>query len=129
MFQVAELAGGRLSPPFYPTKVMPYVKGEIIESFGLGVVDKETVISFDTELLAIAVGVSQYEARDFWNFYIDGKVVCEHIYTKDLPEGMYFTAIRNIPAGVPLKFEFFNQGGKSKYVWVNYQFLRDPEIG
>lgn len=121
---VGYLVGGRLDPPFMPTKTDPYIEGIMIESTGMGKVENRLTVQDDCELLAVAVGVSYYEARDYWNLYVGDKLVCKNIYTKDLPEGMYLTAVIPCKAGTQFHFEFFNEGGKPKFVWVNYQMLK-----
>ncbi len=118
------LVGGRLDPPFMPTKTNPYIEGIMIESASAGKVESKLAVAEDCELLSIAVGVSQYEVRDYWNLYVGSQLVCRNIYTKDLPEGMYLTAIIPCKAGTQLHFEFFNEGGKPKFIWVNYQTLK-----
>ncbi|AIG26403.1 hypothetical protein BRLA_c020820 [Brevibacillus laterosporus LMG 15441] len=118
------VVGGRLDPPFMPTKTTPYIEGIILTSKGLGKIDHTLAIAEDSELLSIAVGSSHYEAKDFWNFYVNNQLICKNIYTKDLPEGMYLTALIPCKAGSTFYFEFFNEGGKNKYIWVNYQMLR-----
>lgn len=118
------LVGGRLDPPFMPTKTAPYIEGVIIESKTAGKYDSKLIISEDCELLSIAVGVSDYEPKDYWNLYVGSQLVCKNIYTKDVPEGMYLTAVMPCSAGTQFHIEFFNEGGKQKYVWVNYQMLK-----
>ncbi|AHC19022.1 Low copy number virion structural protein [Paenibacillus sp. FSL M7-0802] len=118
------IVGGRFDPPFMPTKTQPYIVGTRIESRGIGKVESKMQVSDDCELLSVAVGASYYESRDYWNLYVGGKLVCQRIFTKDLPEGMYFTAIIPCPIGTEFHFEFMNEGGKNKDIWVNYQMLR-----
>ncbi|ALA07170.1 putative low copy number virion structural protein [Brevibacillus phage SecTim467] len=118
------VVGGRFDPPFMPTKTDPYIEGIMVESAGAGKVENKLTVNDDSELLSISVGVSNYEAKDYWNLYVGNKLVCKNIYTKDLPEGMYFTAIIPCTKGTQFHFEFFNEGGKPKFVWVNYQMLK-----
>lgn len=118
------VVGGRLDPPFMPTKTNPYIEGVMVEAQSAGKVESKLLLTDDCELLSVAVGVSHYEAKDYWNLYVGEKLVCRNIYTKDIPEGMYLTAIIPCPSGTQLHFEFFNEGGKPKYVWVNYQTLK-----
>lgn len=117
------LVGGRLDPPFMPTKTNPFIEGIMVESKGIGKVENILAVEEDAELLSIAVGASTYEPKDYWNLYVGTKLVCKKIYTKDLPEGMYLTAIIPVKKGDTFHFEYFNEGGKNKYVWVNYQML------
>jgi hypothetical protein len=118
------IVGGRFDPPFMPTKTNPYIEGIMVESTSAGKVENRLAVAEDCELLSVAVGVSQYEVRDYWNLYVGNQLVCRNIYTKDLPEGMYLTAIIPCKAGTQLHFEFFNEGGKPKFIWVNYQMLK-----
>lgn len=118
------VVGGRFDPPFMPTKTNPYIEGIMIESKTMGKVDGYLTVGEDCELLSVAVGASFYEAKDYWNLYVGNQLVCKNIFTKDLPEGMYFTAVIPCPTGTTLHFEFYNEGGRSKYVWVNFQMLK-----
>ena len=118
------MVGGRLDPPFMPTKTQPYIVGNRIESRGIGKVESKMQVSHDCELLAVAVGASFYESSDYWNLYVGDKLVCQRIFTKDLPEGMYFTAVIPCPTGTEFCFEFFNEGGRNKDIWMNYQMLQ-----
>lgn len=118
------IVGGRLDPPFMPTKTKPYIEGTVLESDAAGKVDNKLMIQEDCELLSIAVGVSHYEARDFWNLYVGDQLVCKNIFTKDVPEGLYLTAVIPCKAGTQFHLEFFNIGGRKKHVWVNYQMLK-----
>ncbi len=124
-FTIAEVSGGRFSPPFMPTKTKPYVRGRLI-SFTAGVVEKEDkfTMDFDTELLSVAVGASKYYPTDYWGLKVNNEVVFESIYTKDLPEGCYLMAVITVKAGQELKFKFYNTENVAKHVWVNYQFLK-----
>lgn len=121
---VTYLAGGRLDPPFMPTKTFPLIVGDMVESSGAGKVEKKLTLEAECELLSVAVGVSNYEPKDYWNLYVGNDLVCQTIYTKDVPEGMYFTAVIPCPAGTQLHLEYFNEGGKQKYIYVNYQTLK-----
>ncbi|WP_151734138.1 Low copy number virion structural protein [Paenibacillus tengchongensis] len=118
------LVGGRLDPPFMPTKTAPFIQGDILESKGMGKVESRLAAPGDCELLSVAVGVSYYEPRDYWNLYVGNRLVCQRIYTKDVPEGMYLTAVIPVKSGEQFHIEFFNEGGKQKFIWVNYQMLR-----
>lgn len=118
------MVGGRFDPPFMPTKTKPYIVGSMVESERIGKVESKIVVEEPCELLSVAVGVSNYEPKDYWNLYVGNELVCKNIYTKDVPEGMYLTAIIPCEIGTLFHLEFFNEGGKQKYVWVNYQMLK-----
>ena len=123
MFNITNLAGGRLDFPFMPTKIQPYTKGILIKSTGVGRVMRKLSFGSDMELVAISVGASLYEVTDYWNFYVNGQMICETIYTKDLPEGIHFMAVIPVIAGQQLEFEYINNGGRVKDIWVNLQLL------
>lgn len=123
-FAVAYAAGGRLDAPFYPSKPTPYIKGEIMESTE-GMQQMEYILPMDAEFLGVAVGANEYQTKDNWNLKVNGKMIAETIYTKDLPEGMFFTTLIPLKTGDTISFIFNNIGGKPKDVWFNYQFLTD----
>ncbi|MBG9790489.1 Low copy number virion structural protein [Brevibacillus laterosporus] len=118
------IVGGRLDPPFMPTKTNPFIEGIMVESMGIGKTVKQYTVAEDAELLAVSVGTSFYEPKDHWNLHVGNHTICRNIYTKDLPEGMYLTAIIPTPKDTLIQFEYFNEGGTNKYVWVNYQMLK-----
>ncbi|MGH0800889.1 hypothetical protein ACQVTZ_13080 [Bacillus cereus] len=128
--RVGRLGGGRLDYPFMPTKTVPYIKGKILEVLGtLGHFDIQFIPDFDIELVSVAVGASRYHSFDNWSLFIGddhkNNYVFDEIYTKDLPEGSYLMAVKTVKAGTPITFRFDNKGGQSKYVWINFQCLRD----
>jgi len=128
--QVGRLNSGRLDHPFMPLKTVPYIKGVMLEVLGeVKTFDVQFIPEFDIELASVAVGASRYQSRDSWSLYIGedkkNNYIFDEIYTKDLPEGAYLMAVKVVEAGTPITFRFDNQGGQSKYVWVNFQCLRD----
>lgn len=125
-FDVTYTAGGRFDPPFYPTKQKPYVKGFTLPvPDGGGVHTMTFAVPFDVELISIACGCAKYHVQDCWDVRVNGEMVCESIYTKDLPEGMYLMAILQLKAGDKIEFFFHADSGAGKEVWVNYQMLKD----
>ncbi|GBF32197.1 hypothetical protein DCCM_0388 [Desulfocucumis palustris] len=126
MFTLAEIVGGRLSPPFMPTKTQPYILGRLLHfPDDLAATREDTVIlPFDAELLSVAVGASRYYPTDRWSLTVNGEKVFDSVYTKDLPEGAFLVAVIPVAAGQVLKFSFDNTEGMAKYIWFNYQFLK-----
>lgn len=125
-FRVGYTAGGRLDPPFWPTKTVPFIKGQIIK-IGTVSAQEEYTMEFDAEFFGVAVGASSYKTEDNWTVAVNGKPIVETIYTKDLPEGMFFTALIPLAKGDVITFIFDNASLSPKDVWYNYQFLRDEE--
>lgn len=123
-FNVNYTAGGRLDAPFYPSKPIPYIKGQIMNVSGANA-QMEYEVPFDVEFLGVAVGASRYDTLDNWTVTVNGVPIVETIYTKDLPEGMFFTVLIPLNAGDKISFLFINASGQPKDVWFNYQFLRD----
>lgn len=130
--KIGRLNSGRLDYPFMPTKTLPYTEGIILEVGGtVGVFETVYKPEIDIELTSIGVGANRYHAVDNWSVFIGEdkpiNYICKNIYTKDVPEGIQLMAVREVKAGQPITFRFDNRGGQSKYVWVNYQGLRnDP---
>ncbi|MGG3797728.1 hypothetical protein [Metabacillus fastidiosus] len=130
--QVGRLNSGRLDYPFMPTKTIPYTEGILLTVPGqIGEFTIDYSPPIDVELFSIAVGANRYHPTDNWSVYVgddkDINYICKNIYTKDVPEGIQLMAVKTITTGEVITFKFDNQGGQSKYVWVNYQGLRnDP---
>ena len=125
-FNVGYVAGGRFDPPFWPTKSIPFIKGQIMK-VGTASTQEEYVLEQDVEFFGVAVGASDYKTEDNWTVAVNGVPIVETIYTKDLPEGMFFTAIVKLVKGDVITLIFKNASASPKDVWYNYQFLRDEE--
>lgn len=124
-FHVVNVAGGRFDKPFMPTKKNPYTKGIRVEmASGSAIAEHTYTLTTDAELISIAIAASRYEDRDFWNFYVNDKMIMDEIYTKELPEGLYLMVVVPLKQGDKLKFEFQNRTMTPKSVWLNYQMLR-----
>lgn len=123
-FNVGYTAGGRLDAPFYPSKPMPYIKGFIME-VGNGSMQKEYTLERDVEFLGVAFAMSEYDTQDNVTIKVNGREVLESVFTKDLPEGIFFTTLIPLTSGDRITFVFNNASGNSKDVWYNYQFLTD----
>ena len=128
---VDRLRSGRLDYPFMPTKTQSYTEGIMLECQGqVGSYETTFTPQFDIELYAVAIGCSKYQARDHWSMYIGEKteenLIKKNIYTKNVPEGMNLMAVRTIPKGTPITVVFNNEGGHAKFVWLDFQCLRDP---
>lgn len=123
-FMTAYMAGGRFDPPFMPTKTYPHIKGIRVPVSGADpLVTDIYQVTQDAELVSLAIACSRYDDNDHWSFYINGKQVCDSIYTKELPEGLFFTVIIPLKQGDELRFEFRNVSQTTKSVWLNYQML------
>ena len=123
-FMTAYMAGGRFDPPFMPTKTYPHIKGIRVPVSGADpLVTDVYQVTQDAELVSLAIACSRYDDNDHWSFYINGKQVCDSIYTKELPEGLFFTVIIPLKQGDELRFEFRNVSQTTKSVWLNYQML------
>ncbi|MED1650225.1 Low copy number virion structural protein [Bacillus pacificus] len=123
MFETNYLAGGRLDPPFHPTKTEPFIPGFIMDSFSLQTNETTYTLPADMELYAISVSASIYELDDKWSLIVNGQTVCNNIYTKDIPEGMHFMVYKPLAAGSTIQFSFKNQGILDKTVWFELHFL------
>lgn len=126
MFQVGYQAGGRFDFPYFPTKPTPYIKGRRVR-VNDDVVTDIYPVPYEMELLTISIGCSRYTDSDYWHLYVDGKQIYDSIYTKDVPEGFYMMVVTEVKPGSEIKFEFHNDSGSYKTVWLNYQFLKDEE--
>lgn len=120
----AYMAGGRFDPPFMPTKKRPYTKGIRVEvASDMPIAEHIFTVTTEAELISLAIACSRYKDRDYWNFYHNGTMMMDEIYTKELPEGLYLMVVVPLKVGDTLKFEFRNKSFTSKAVWLNYQML------
>lgn len=122
---IAYVPGGRFDPPFMPTKTNPFIKGirvPVTNDMGEAV-HTYTIGHEKAELVSVAIAASRYEDRDNWSLLVNGKLMMDEIYTKELPEGMYLMVIVPLKQGDQLEFRFKNASLTSKSVWLNYQML------
>ncbi|MFY0127856.1 Low copy number virion structural protein [Bacillus cytotoxicus] len=124
MFTTSYLAGGRLDPPFYPTKTKPFVPGFIMDSASFTTEEFKYTLPADMEFYAISVSCSVYELDDKWDLLVNGEYFCKNIYTKKLPEGMHFMVYEQLTAGDEIIFRFYNQGIIDKTVWFELHCLK-----
>ncbi|RJS60108.1 Low copy number virion structural protein [Bacillus sp. PK3_68] len=125
-FQVNYIGGGRLDAPFFPTKTNPYIKGIRVEvTAGLPAAIHTHIIDRESELISISIACSKYDDLDNWDLLINGQEIVESVYTKELPEGLFLMVAHQLLVGDQIELRYKNESGRSKSVWVNYQFLTD----
>ncbi len=124
MFNLTYQAGGRFDFPFFPTKGVPFIKGRRV-LVNDGFVEDVYNVPYHMELLTISIGASRYNDADNWSLFIDGELIFDTVYTKDVPEGFYFMVVKEVVPGSEIVFRFNNDSGAYKTVWLNYQFLKD----
>ena len=124
MFSVINLAGGRLDPPFYPTKGIPFIKGLNIVSNQVGQHTEIVSFPFDAELVAVSGACSLYQPDDYWNLSVGGELIFDEVYTKNFPEGVFLMAVIKLPADTEIRIDFNNATGNTKKFWVNLQLLK-----
>ena len=77
-FMTAYMAGGRMDPPFMPTKTYPHIKGIRVPVSGADpLVTDVYQVTKDAELVSLAIACSRYDDNDHWSFYINGQQVCD----------------------------------------------------
>lgn len=137
-FSIVYVGGGvidkvrELPYPHFSKFTEPFVKGRMVDISAVAKVFADTyALPFATEFLSVAFACSQYCIGDYWELTINGKKICETIYTKELPEsvsmGNSFGIVYPLPADAEVKFEFHNVSGQAKSVWYNVKFLRNKE--
>lgn len=124
LFGVSYQAGGRFDFPYFPTKTVPYIKGERLRVDG-SYADVTYVVPEDMELLTVSVGASRYADKDYWSLLVNNEKIMDTIYTKDVPEGFYFMVVKEVKKDQEITLQFFNESGSGKTVWMNFQFLKD----
>lgn len=79
---------------------------------------------FDVELTSFSMACSKYFDTDEWTLKVGADTIVEHVFTKDLPEGVPFMAVIPVPAGTPLTFVFHNTEQQPKNIWYNFHLLK-----
>jgi len=113
-------------PHLFATYPRPFVKGFRLDipatpDDGQIIYPIEYAVPGEMELLSIEVGCTGYSDLDYWNFYIDSRIACETVYTKEISQVKNFGAVKLVQ-GIPLRLEFFNNSHTSKVVWADFNF-------
>ncbi|WP_338749772.1 Low copy number virion structural protein [Bacillus sp. FJAT-52991] len=125
-FQINYLGGGRLDAPFFPTKTQPFIKGIRVEvTAGAPAAIHVHTVDRESELISIAIACSRYDDTDNWDLAINGRLIVESVYTKELPEGLFLMVAHQLMHGDKIELRYKNESARAKSVWVNYQFLTD----
>lgn len=67
------LVGGRLDPPFYPTKTKPCIASRRID------------------IVAISIKADIITPTDYWSLVVDENLIVNHVYCKDYSERRWWT--------------------------------------
>jgi hypothetical protein len=130
-FVVSYLTGGKLDKlpyPLFPKKKNPKVKGKKLNIPAIiGTYTDTYQVLVDSEYLCIAISCSVYSSGDYWSLNVGGRVVCDTIYVKGLPEsiavGNTMVLVYPIKAGESVTFTYNNSSNIEKDVFYNLHFL------
>ncbi|MGG0666445.1 Low copy number virion structural protein [Viridibacillus arvi] len=121
-------AGGRFDAPFFPTLTEPFIKGiRIVVNKNDAFVTNTYTITKKSELISIAIACDRYNDSDNWDLIVKGKAIVESVYTKELPEGLFLMVAHPLKSGDIVELRYKNNSGRSKNVYINYQFLIGKE--
>lgn len=126
------VVGGRLDPPFYPTKPSAHFVGRAIsvpkKAEGSRVIKDTFTMSHDLEFYAVSIRSDKLDAEDFWNLTVDGKVIVKNLHCMNYEEGLYFQVAHPVKAGKEFLFEYSTPHGDAKGIELMFHFLTDPEV-
>ncbi|MEC0180458.1 hypothetical protein P4H61_02980 [Paenibacillus peoriae] len=128
------IVGGRLDPPFYPTKTKPCIASRRIDIDGLRVLESKRMVtdifkvSNDLEFFAISIKADKITPADYWSLVVDENIIVNHVYCKDYSEGLYFQVAHPVKGGREFRFEFYTESAARKRIETSYYFLTDPEV-
>lgn len=124
------VVGGRLDPPFYPTKTSPCFIGRKItipEKANVERIIKDTFyMSHDLEFYALSFKSDSPDFRDYWHLMIDGEVICNKLHCMSYEEGLYLQVAHPVTAGSEIYFEYNTSDGKAREVELLFHFLTEP---
>lgn len=112
----------RLPEHIFGTKLKRYTKGFRLEIPAMeGTYEFTYEPEIDIDLFQVNVACSGYDDQDYWQLWIgdEPEPTCETIYTKELHEEVSVAATP-VPAGTQVKFQFINNSGTSKIVYVDF---------
>lgn len=126
------LVGGRLDPPYHPTKTSPYFVGRSLtipaKATANRVIKDTFYLSHDLEFFALSVRTDSENLMDYWNLWVDGKQVAKNIHCKTWAEGLYFQVAHLVSSGKKFYFEYNTADGHAKNVEIVFHFLIDPDV-
>lgn len=85
----------------------------------------ERTFEKDIYLTGITFSQSAWKAEDRVSLEIEGHVVVDGIFTKELGQQKYFSAFLYVPAGIPVRMFYHNNSGNSKMFWCDLDYLND----
>lgn len=81
------------------------------------------------ELLSLAFASTGYKDCDNFSLKLNGKVILNHIYTKELGQVKEIKPVRKIDSNLDtLTFTYANSSGTSKVIWVDFDLTAQKEI-
>ncbi|WP_179198610.1 MULTISPECIES: hypothetical protein [Paenibacillus] len=126
------LVGGRLDPPYFPTKPSPHFVGrEIIipaKASGDRTVKDTFTMSHDLEFYAVSIRTNSNNVEDYWNLMIDGNFVAKNIHCKNYEEGLYFQVAHPVAAGKEFLFEYHTPQGDRRNFELMFHFLTEHNV-
>lgn len=124
--------GGRIDPPYFPTKTEPHFVGRAIEipakANGNRVITDAFTMSGDLEFYAISIRSSSQDATDYWNLSVGGRTIAKTIFCKSYEEGLYFQVAHPVKPDHEILFEYHTSNGTGKTVELLFHFLTDPGL-
>ncbi|WP_315792900.1 hypothetical protein [Paenibacillus sp. BIC5C1] len=124
--------GGRLDPPYYPTKPHPHFVGRAImvpaKANGDRMIKDTFTMSHDLEFYAVSIRTNMNTVEDYWNLTVDGKVLAKNIHCKNYEEGLYFQVAHPVVAGKEFLFEYHTPHGDGKNLELMFHFLTEPDV-
>jgi hypothetical protein len=127
-----QILGGRLDPPFYPTKSAALFVGRAIsipeKAQGTRVIMDTFTMSHDLEFYAVSIRTDTPDAEDEWNLTVDGRAIVKNLHYMSYEEGLYFQVAHPVKAGKEFLFKYHTFNGESKEIELMFHFLTDPDI-
>lgn len=109
----------------FPSKKKPFVKGKIVNIPALqGDYEDYYTVDVDCEMLAISIAASDYTSPDCWDLYVDGQLVCETVYMKEVAEDFRFDVVIPLSRGSEIRFVYHNATDTDKIIWYNLKFAK-----
>ncbi len=81
--------------------------------------------SFDYDIAITDIKYSQsaWKYEDNWDLVIDGEIVFESIFTKEVFESEHFNSFRKVSAGSTIEIVLHNESGNSRDIWTNLHYV------
>ena len=85
-------------------------------------------LSTNIVMTAVTVNQSSWVGSDYWELWIDGELIFETVFTKELGEQKHWEVVHPVAMGQNIKIILHNNTGNSRDIWSDIEYLEVGEF-